>query len=140
MAVFVGFVRSEAVKGHLRYNPWTFRHINCESLTLHMGSKEVPSYRQRMNFDNHQTQLALMETFRAFKCFGSIPAGLNTESFENGLSIFGFDISRDGNPEGDYRNADFEASSLSLEASFSIATTDSYTGKQNFYLYISKEQ
>lgn len=91
LAIFVGFVRTNAYLGNLAENPFIFRTLNTQSLRCQIGSKTLPSIDYTMNIANNRTQQALWSTFLTLNQFDSNtgPSQFNRDNFENGAFIVG---------------------------------------------------
>ena len=128
-AVFAMFVPSDAKKGSLTRNPYVFRHANLSEFRCYLGSKVFPSTMYKINPDVFDTEKAILDTLLALDVYGTNrgPAQLSRDTFTLGCFIMGLDLSRDSNPTAGYINTDFDATSLTLEGSFSTATTTNYT-------------
>lgn len=137
VAIYIGFVKSEALHGNFKENPYVFYNLNVEEILCTMGTKKIPSVSYKLNFGQDQSQFALWNTYLASNYFSSNvgPGGLNRETLETGLFLFGLDLSNDHNTSAMYRNANFEAGNLTLEGQFSLATTEPYNSKLFFYIF-----
>ena len=128
LAVFAFFVDSEAKSGHLQKNPFFLETANLADLRCYLGSKVFPSTMYK--FDSRKTgyEAGLQDTFLALDVPGSPfgPGQLNKNTFPC-CFILGFDLTRDHNTLANYNNSDFDSTSLSIEGSFTQATTKPYT-------------
>ncbi len=132
ISVFVFFVDAQALSGSLVRNPYVFYPLNLQKLTCRLGAKQIPAVEYKLNVGTNNTQFALWETFRALDYIDSNsgPGNLNRQTFDNGLFIYGFDLSNDGVPSAtNYSNSNFEATNLSFLGSFSQPADRTYTCK-----------
>ena len=138
VSIFVFFVSSISMSpGSLTQNPFCFRHLNISSLVAKIGMKKVPAIEMKLNMANRQSQMAFFSTLNALNYMNSPlggPGGFNRESIEKGNFVWALDLSRDGNPSGDYNNMNFEATNLSLEGQFRTPVDPGYTGKIDILL------
>jgi hypothetical protein len=130
-ALFVILITTLSKQGALTKNPFCCYNLDLQQLTVYLGSKKIPAPDFKINAEEGQSQLALWSTYMALDYWSSKlgPGALNRESMNKGAFIYGFDLTRDGNPHAPYSNSNFEASHLSLTGSFKAALRNSYTRK-----------
>jgi len=130
-ALFVFFVKAAAIAGHYQKNPYVFESANLEELRCYAGSKIVPSINFKMNPSQYEVEPGIAGMYMASDLLRANygPKYATKDSFMQGAFILGFDLTRDGNPGAEYLNTNFDASSVSLEGSFSAATAKVFASK-----------
>ena len=124
VALYAFFVETESKQGNLQKNPYALQHCNLSEIRCSLGSKILPTIMYKLDPANYNTEEALANTLLSLEAYGSNkgPSQLNRETFTNGAFIIGFDTTRDNRPlSATYINSNYDASSVSLEGSFSKA-------------------
>ena len=127
-AILLGFVKSEALAGSLKHNPFTFGTLKITDAVVKMGGRRLPNFELNLDPQRQDTQLALYELFKALG-LSLPPKILNRDTHTGALFLLGLDLSRSGIPENPLLNTDFDSSSLSISGNFDIPTTESYTSE-----------
>lgn len=130
LALYVGFLKSVAYEGAYNENPFCFWNVNLTRLIATLGAKRVPHVEYKLDFTQNRSQFALWNTISAMGYLnsGSGPGYFNRDTYDKGLFIYGLNLSRDGDVQAAYNNSNFDASSVSVEGEFSVATGVPYTG------------
>jgi len=129
-SILVAFVKNSAYRGSFKENPFHFRNMDLIDLTVYLGSKKIPNVDIKNNIGENQSLLSFWETMMSMDFFSSNsgPGGFNRNTFETAAFLLGFDLTRDGNPNAEYSNTNFNAGNLALQMNFRSATTEAYTG------------
>lgn len=120
VALFAGFVSGSAFHGNFKKNPFVFDTVKLQRFYVRLGNQKIPNIDYDMHIDENQSQMLLWTTYKALDYIGTGmgPSALVRKTYETGPFIFGFDLSRDGNPHAEYKNSTFEATSLGVEGVF----------------------
>lgn len=129
VAVFLVFVKSTALNGNFKENPFVFLGLGATEVVCKLGSKKIPNVDIDLNFNQHQTQFALFQSMKAMGLLNDTgTANFNRSTFDYGLALFGFALSRDGTASTEYGNSSFDASNVTIDVTFAEATAVEMTG------------
>ncbi len=100
--VCIGLVSSDDYHGHRARNPYNFQHFNTRQRSDEVDGQLFPTKPYPCDFAKHLTLECcdgLLDTLKQRNTpFGELP--LNREVFENGFTIFGFDLTSGGTGRG----------------------------------------
>lgn len=94
--IVVGLVDHRSFVGTREVNPFKFQHANLEYLSLSVNSQFIPAKPYQPRFDAHQSASKFYNL-----CLGTnrhirdTPLCIDRENFENGYSLFLFNLLRD---------------------------------------------
>lgn len=93
----VGLVDHRAYVGTRQLNPFKFQHADLEYLALSVNSRFIPSKPYQPHFDTHQTVREFYNLYLGNnRHIRDSPLCIDRENFENGYSLFLFNLTRDG--------------------------------------------
>ena len=98
--IFVGMVRNAYMNGIFANNPFDFQHFNVSKVEVSVDGK--PNRTFQTNFGEGECLRAYSSLFQATGSLGmNRSMGLTLEEFQNGYTLFGFDLTPDqGSEEG----------------------------------------
>ena len=98
--LIVGLVTQSALCGNYKKNPFNFNHHNLSSIALQVGNSDVPGEPIKSDVKNGQYLGGLISLYDvADKQFADIDMGIDSDTYKNGLCLYGFNI--DPNAEED---------------------------------------
>ena len=125
--VFVGFLNHAAFNGHFEKNPFNFQHYNCNKIGLYRDGELVPGQIFTPDFDKGFVRKAFVNLMQTLNYFNTDDSnGMTLEHFENGYTLFGFDLTPDAQCTAPYRSIQ-QSSSLRLETNFSKPLPETIT-------------
>lgn len=100
--IVAGLVENRSFIGAKDKNPFKFQHANLEYLSLNVNSRSIPSKPYQPRFDVHQS---IREFYNLYlgtnRHLKDSPLCIDRENFENGYSLFVFNLSRDDELDSD---------------------------------------
>ncbi|XP_070546113.1 uncharacterized protein F54H12.2-like [Ptychodera flava] len=119
--VVLGLVDNNAFNGSYKKNPFNFKHYDMTSLVLNVGGKQIPSKPLKMDFTRAGGQSFLMAYYSLFT--GTNKMGrdegidINRYEYDNGYTLFAFDLTPDLSADGGHLNL-IKEGNLGIELQF----------------------
>ena len=103
--IVVGLLDHKAYYGHPHYNPFNFQHFYTKYIALQVNGKSVPGKPYTPNFDNGAYIRSYIGMKEALGLNDSIHSNnINYEDFGKGSTLWVFDLTPDGDPDGSHLN------------------------------------
>ncbi|XP_070571283.1 uncharacterized protein F54H12.2-like [Ptychodera flava] len=106
--VVLGLVDNDAFNGSYKKNPFNFKHYGMTSLVLNVSGKQVPSKPLKLDFTKAGGQSFIMAYYSLFTGTNKIgrDEGININRYEydNGYTLFAFDLTPDLSADGGHLN------------------------------------
>ena len=116
--IVIGFVESAAYDGRYSKNPFNFKHFNTKFITLYCEGKQIPVKGFQPDFANSQSLRSYMSLYEvAGKLFHDSSLDIDRKEYENGYSLFGFDLTPDLSETGCFHL--IKKGNIKLEVKFS---------------------
>ncbi|XP_070556390.1 uncharacterized protein F54H12.2-like [Ptychodera flava] len=119
--VVLGLVDNDAFNGSYKKNPFNFKHYDMTSLVLNVSGKQVPSKPLKLDFTQAGGQSFIMAYYSLFTGTDKIgrDEGININHYEydNGYTLFAFDLTSDLSADGGHLNLVKEGN-LGIELQF----------------------
>ena len=125
--LIVGLLNHAAFNGSYQKNPYNFHHYNVNKVGLYRDGELVPGQIYTPDFDKgfvRQPYANLMHVLNYFNTDDS--NGMTLEHYQNGYTLFGFDLTPDAQCTAPYRSI-HQSSSLRLELNFAKALPETIT-------------
>ena len=117
----VGLLSHDAYNGSMTKNPFNFKNYDLQKIGLYRDGELVPGQVFELSFSKDSFRTVYMHTMRTLNFFNSDDSnGLTLHGFENGNSLYAFDLTPDANCHAKYRSVS-RNSSLRLELRFEKA-------------------
>lgn len=96
--VVVGLVRSDAFNGDQHRNPFNFSHFNLESISLRKNGEPLPFQSLDLRYDSNNYVMGYLSLHQSLgRLFSNNDLGFSLHDYKsNGLCLYAFDISQDG--------------------------------------------
>lgn len=96
--VVVGLVRSDAFNGHAHRNPFNFHHFDLESIALRKNGEPLPFQSIDLRYETDNFVMGYLSLHQSLgRLFSNSDIGFSLDDYaENGLCLYAFDISQDG--------------------------------------------
>lgn len=123
----LGFVRSEAYNGDLKYNPYNFQHFKHNFLALYIDSVQIPSKPLTPDFTNGLYTRSYHTLFSGSGIhFGDTGNEITISEYPNGYCLAAFDLTSDLSSHEAHWNI-IRSGSLRLEVRFEKPLTETVT-------------
>jgi len=93
--IIFAFVDSKAFKGNYKRNPFYFQHFNLKEVNLFVNSEKYPGIPITYNFTNQITSAGYDFYLEQLGLHQSKTNGISKLDYENGYTIFVFDLTSD---------------------------------------------
>ena len=125
--LIVGFLDHSAFNGNIQKNPFNFQHYNVNKIGLYRNGELVPGQIFTPDFDKGFTRQPYANLMHVLNYFNTDDSnGMTLEHYENGYTLFGFDLTPDAQCTAPYRSIT-QSSSLRLEVNFAKALSETIT-------------
>ena len=126
VSVYFGFVLNSAFKGHKNQNPFHFQPFDIGSVSLLVNSKSFPATRYTPKFNQDVNKSLIMREYQGLMSNIGVSGGneaplVTLENFNDGCTIFGFDLSPDNC--GSYHVHKDERGSMNIELQWNTPTS-----------------
>jgi hypothetical protein len=92
--VVFGFVDSDSFTGNFAKTPFEFKHCNLRNLSLKINGNDVKGYETELDFDKGQTIRGYSTLFTGIDTWHG-GNSINREEWENGYTLFCYDLTSD---------------------------------------------
>ena len=125
--LIVGMVDNSAFNGVATENPFNYKHNKLNSMAIYVDGAQVPSKPLTPDFQTKQTARAFVNLSQATgKYFQDEDNGISREDFENGYSLFAFDLTPDLSSDSEV-HGHLTRGNLRIELGFADALTKTVT-------------
>jgi len=122
--IVIAMVENQAFNGSYERNPFNFKHFNLSSIKIYVDGQAHSNIKPiECDFDNHQSLMGYLSLFTGSgKYRRDEGLDIDREEYENGYTLFAYDLSPDLTEEG-YFNLVKEGS-IRVELKFAQALTN----------------
>ena len=122
--LMIAMVSNAAYNGDVEKNPFNFQHFDLDSLTLYRDGLSVSGRPFTPDFDSGKTMRSYMQTMQTFHYYNNDDTnGLTLEEFNDGYTIFAFDLTADKDIAATHRQGR-TTRNLRLDLTFTKATPE----------------
>lgn len=99
--IFIGFIRNDAYNGTYKQNPFYFQNLNITQLALYKEGESIPFRPFTPDFTRNFYAREYASLMQALEIYNkNEDVDLTPDEFENGYTIFGFNLTPDLNVSG----------------------------------------
>lgn len=123
--IMVAMTDNDAFNGNIKKNPFHFKHNDLKEIALRVNGVSHPGPPYKPDFSTSQFVRSYADLMNVFGYFnGDDTNGLTMKEFQNGYTIYAFDLTADNDVSAPYRQANVpENIRLDLEFKNNLANT-----------------
>ena len=104
--LMVAMVDNDAVNGEIKKNPFNFKHNNLGEIALRVNGTSHPGPPYRPDFSSYAFLRSYVDFMNVFDFYNTDDTnGLTLKEFQNGYTIYAFDLTADNDIKAPYRQA-----------------------------------